>query len=149
MLYLLFTGLIVAAFAAVCTYCVQWRLAKLARQWDEKCHVVKTAERFCDELMALAIAYWSEKFIGKDEDDVDARLLEYKIAAHNQLLRKFLSENFANNYDMPARLWKVEESIHGDNFGTTSRETYAERVALSVAAIVNLRLTISRTILKR
>lgn len=143
----LVTGLIVAVFATGCTYLVQLCLAKQARKWEEKRHIARTAERFCDELMALATTYWSKKPVD-GENKADIRLLEQKISAYNELLRRFLKEHFFHNPDIPEYFLEMATAVAGGSFGTVGREADGERVADSVAAIVQLRLAISRTAAK-
>ena len=138
----LFSAMLGAAFAAICAYFFNARLARRTREWESKRHVVLTAERFCDELMALAVEYWSEK--SSDETDAKSRLSVNRIAAYNHFLYCFLRENFPRNADILEKFGRMAGVVAGGNFGAAKREPDAERVALSVAAIVDLRLATSR-----
>lgn len=135
------TGLFfVALFAAGCAYFFNRQLAKSAREWEIKTHIVKTAEDFCDELTDLAIAYWSREIV--DGNRAEMALLADKIAARNLLLMSYIGKNFPR---LMKDSWRVVSVVVGGDFGKDSRKEDSERAAHSVSEIVQLRMAISES----
>ena len=131
----------VAFFAAGCAYFFNRRLAKLAYEWEIKRHVARTAEGFCDEIMKLAISYWSCD--SNNKNSTEMRILADKISANNKLLSSFISDNFPDD-DIFEDVCDVIDAVsEAPEFGQTNRLADSERVARCITAIVGLRMKIS------
>ena len=136
----LFKLCMVALFASFCTLFINERLAKVARKWEEKKHIIITAERFCDEFMELSIAYWSNEDLPATKTGV----LSIKMSAYIVILRQFLQHNFPDNSEIISSFVDMMITVTGGNFNINKNIQDIDRVSASVAAIMNLRLLISK-----
>ena len=133
---------IVALGAAICTLAGNWFLQMLARKQAAHDRVIMDAERFCDELMTHAAAYWSGGSVGESSES--ARLLERKIDVYVMLISRYIHQHFPDNTRIEGAMVKVNRNVTGGDFGKINRPPDETRFVLSVSAIINLRFAIAQ-----
>ena len=132
-----------AFIATGLAYYFNRELDKTRRKWEEKRHLVRSIEKFCDQLMDNALRYWTDE---SPSNAIKVRLLEQEISAQMALINRFINENFAKNKVIEISLRNVLNTVTGGEFAVGDRKPDSEQVALSVNAIINLRMTVARTI---
>lgn len=139
------TGLFLSALVgASCAYFFNKKLQESAQIWEEKRHIIKTAESLCDELMKDATSYWTSRIC--KENLLKTQVLAGKINSSNTLISLFLSANSLQNQpDVQNSLQKMIDSVTGGAFATVAcREPDFERAGLAVSSIIKLRLAVSQ-----
>ena len=134
----LLIAVIAAVTAAATSYAFNRRLARITQKWEEKRHVARTCERFCDELMEHATLYWATN------PSEEAKALAEKVMVSKALVFRFVNENFTHNQKVLSAVGQVMDVVAGGNFGGKAIDASVDRAALSADAIINLRLAIAR-----
>ena len=126
-----------AVFAAIFGFCSGWMLGLISYRREQKRRTVAELDKVCDELLRLAVEYWSSAV--NDQNRAEMQVLAGKIRSIEVLLSYFVSEYFDNRVES---LRNVIRIVTGSNFGGKNREPDEEQMSLSVAAIVNLRFSV-------
>ena len=130
-----------AFFGAACAAFFNWSLQTFARKQVARDRVVADMERFCDELMKQATAYWSGE--NDRQTQADLELLIPKIEAHILLLSQFIKRYFDDNWELGVAMAGVQLIVTGGDYGRIDIPQDRDRSARAVGAIVGLRLAIA------
>ena len=132
--------LVVALFAAGCSYYFGSRLANAAREWEAKRHAVKTVEHFCDNLLQDSIAYWSQPVNADNYDEM--RAYAAKMGAILLELSGFIYDHFPKNAKVSAAFKEVSDVVTGDAFAVSGRAPDMVKVQRAASVLVKLRFAV-------
>ena len=104
-----------AFFGAACAAAFNWQLQIFARKQAAHDRVIMDAERFCDELMTHATAYWSGNSDGERSKSV--KLLARKIDAYVLLISQYVHQHFPHNAKIGDAMSEVNREVTGGDFG--------------------------------
>ena len=137
--------LFAAVVATLLGYCFNRWLMKSTQQWQENQHLIRSGEKFCDDLLELTTRYWHMDLtvIGPK---IEAKILSGKINASILLITRFINENFATNDSMRIDLKNMVVSVTGGNYAVFNRLPDENRSSESAGSIIQLRFAFSNAI---
>ena len=101
-------------------------------------------EGFCDELLDMAINYWSTD--NSPDNTERMSVLEQKISAHITMIWAFVEDNFTKTDHVRFIMKTMSNEITGGSFGGDAKKADREKVKKSVDAIVELRRAIRKSV---
>ena len=134
-------ALIGALAGALVTLIGNWCLQTRAQKRNARARVIRNAERFCDELMTHATAYWSKSVI--QDRSIFVGVLAEKVTIYEMQISRYIYHNFRGNKKIEGAMAKVNRDVTGGSFGKRDGQPDNDRFILSIHAIINLRLTIA------
>ena len=123
-------------------------LMKSTQQWEENQHLIRSGERFCDELLESVTLYWHMD-LTIVEARTEAKILSAKINASVLLITRFVNENFVTNAEMRNDLIEMVIHVTGGNYSVFDRLPDENRSGESAGSIIQLRFAFSNAIKDR
>ena len=137
--------LFAAIVATLLGYFFNRWLMKSTQKWQENQHLIRSGEKFCDDLLELATRYWYLD-LSYSKSNTEAKILSRKISASVVLITHFIDENFTNDASIKNDLKKMVIHVTGGDFSVFNRGPDEDRAALSTGSIIQLRFAFSNAI---
>ena len=130
-------------FAAFCAFIFNSVHVRITNKMQKREKAVESVEKFCDELLDMAIEYWSADNSPENNDRMS--ILSQKISAYNMLIALFIKDNFLQTDDLRSIVKAMTNELTSDQFAENTKKASKKRVAESVGAIVELRMAIRKS----